>query len=66
MHKAIGAALLVGGLLLLFFGFQEYQSLQSEMKEFLTGSPTDRALWLMVGGAVAGVAGLVLLVRPGR
>ena len=31
MQKAIGAALLVAGVLLLFFGYSEYQSLQSEV-----------------------------------
>ncbi len=65
MQKAIGAALLVAGVLLLFFGYSEYQSLQSEVKEFFTGSPTDRALLMLIGGAISSVIGLVLVVRRG-
>lgn len=63
MKKAISAAILIGGLLLIFFGYQESQSLASEVDEFVTGSPTDEAMWMMIGGAVAAVLGLVGLTR---
>lgn len=63
MKKAISAALLIGGLLLLYFGYQESQALASEVEEFFTGSPSDRAMWMMIGGGVATVLGLVGLLR---
>ena len=63
MRKMISAALLVGGLLLLYFGYQEQQSLSSEIEELITGSPDSRAMWMMIGGAAAGVAGLVGLLK---
>ncbi len=63
MKKAIYAALLVGGLLLLYFGYQESQSFASEVEELFTGSPSDEAMWMMIGGAVAAVIGLVGLMR---
>lgn len=63
MKKAISAALLVGGLLLLYFGYQEYQSFASEVDEFFTGSPSDNSMYLLIGGAVASVAGLVGLLK---
>lgn len=63
MQKAISAALLIGGLFLLYFGYQEMQSLGSEMNEFFTGSPTDRSIWMLAGGAAATVAGIVGLSR---
>jgi hypothetical protein len=63
MRKAISAALLIGGLLLIFFGYQESQSLASEVDEFVTGSPTDSAMWMMIGGAVVAVFGLVGLLK---
>lgn len=63
MKKAISAALLIGGLLLLYFGYQESQSLASEVDEFFSGSPTGEAKWMMIGGAVAAVLGLVGLIR---
>ncbi len=58
MKKMISAALVIGGILLLYFGYQEYQSLQSEIEEALTGSPDSSALWMMIGGAAAVAAGL--------
>lgn len=63
MKKMISAGLLVGGLILLYFGFQEYQSLGSEVEEFVTGSPSTEAMWMLIGGAVAAVVGLVGLLR---
>jgi hypothetical protein len=59
----ISAGLLIGGLLLLYFGYQEYQSLSSEVNEFFTGSPDSQALWMLIGGAVAATAGLVGLLK---
>lgn len=59
MKKMISAALLIAGLLLLYFGYQEYQSVSSEVEEFLTGSPDSSALWMLVGGGAATAAGLV-------
>lgn len=66
MRKALGAALLVAGIVMLVFGFNEYQSLSSDIAELFTGSPTDRAIGLLVAGAAATAAGLVLLVRPAK
>jgi len=63
MRKMISAALLVGGLILLYFGYQEYSSLSSEVEEFVTGSPDSGAMWMMIGGAAAAVAGIVGLIR---
>jgi len=63
MKKMISAGLLIGGLILLYFGYQEYQSVSSEVNEFFTGSPDNQALWMMIGGAVAATAGLVGLLK---
>ena len=43
-------------------------SFGSDVSRFFTGSPTDRAVWLLIGGTVATVAGLsgVTLFRAGR
>lgn len=59
MKKMISAALIVGGILLLYFGYQEYQSLGSEVEEFITGSPDSGTMWMMIGGAAATIAGLI-------
>lgn len=61
-RTALGAALFVGGLVLVYFGYQESNALASEVTEVFTGSPSDGAMWKMVGGAVAAVLGGVLAV----
>jgi uncharacterized membrane protein YidH (DUF202 family) len=57
MNKAISLAVLAGGIVLLIFGIIEYQSTGSEISRFFTGSTTDRAMWLMVGGVILTVLG---------
>lgn len=63
MKKAVSTILLVTGLLLLYFGYNEYQSFQSEISELFTGSPTDKSMWMLIGGAAATIAGLSGLLR---
>jgi hypothetical protein len=63
MNKALSIALLAGGILLLVFGFNASNSFSSDVSRTFTGSPTDKSIWLLVGGAVAAIAGLVGLVR---
>ena len=63
MNKAFGVAMLVAGVLLLIFGFNESESAASEISRIFNNSPTDRAMWLLVGGGVASAVGLYLLVK---
>jgi len=63
MNKAVSLALLVVGIILLYFGYEASQSVGSEVSEAFTGEPTDNAIWFFVGGAVAAVIGLYGLVR---
>ncbi|HSG46604.1 MAG TPA: DUF3185 family protein [Longimicrobiales bacterium] len=64
-RAAIGIALLVGGAIALYFGFQESSSFASEVSEVVTGSPTDRSMRLLIGGGAAIAVGL-LLTLTGR
>lgn len=66
MRKALSAALLVAGILLLVFGVHAYNSVGSDISRLFTGTPTNHAVWLLVGGAIAAVAGLVGLVSTPR
>lgn len=66
MTKALFAALLVGGIILLVFGFQSQHSLGNQVSNFFTGAPTDKTMTLFVAGAVAAVAGLVGLLFSGK
>ena len=66
MNTAIGIALMAAGLLLVIFGFNESQSLSSDVSRVFTGSPTDRSMWMLIGGAVAAVLGIAMIFMGRR
>jgi hypothetical protein len=59
MNKAISLALLAGGIVLIVWGLNASDSVSSSFSRFFTGSPTDKSMWLLIGGVVASVVGLV-------
>jgi divalent metal cation (Fe/Co/Zn/Cd) transporter len=63
MHKAVALALLAGGILLIIFGVSAAQSFSSDISRFFTGSPTDKAIWMLLGGVVVSIVGVVGLWR---
>ncbi len=63
MYKAFSTALIVGGVVLAVFGFRASQSLGSDISRFFTGNPTDKAIWMLVGGIVLVTIGIVGLIR---
>ena len=66
MNKPLGIALLVVGGMLLIFGINESQSAASEISEFFNNSPTDRAIWFLIGGGVCAAVGLYLTLNKSR
>jgi uncharacterized membrane protein YidH (DUF202 family) len=66
MTKAISIALIVGGIVLLYFGGQAFNSVSSEVSRVFTGSPTNKAIMLLVGGVIATIAGLIGMAVSGR
>ena len=66
MYKAIFLALLVGGVALVIFGISAAQSLASDISRFFTNSPTDKAIWMLVGGIVVTVIGAMGLLRGSK
>jgi len=65
MKKVIGIALVVGGVIALVYVFKAKDSIESHLTQTFTGSPSNNAKWLIIGGAVASVAGvgMILLKR---
>ena len=57
MSKALSLALLVGDIILLVYGLNAGDSLASEAKEAVTGTPTDRSMILIILGAVGIIVG---------
>ncbi len=59
MDKTISLAILAGGILLLIFGVSASNSVSSDISRVFTDAPTDKAIWMLVGGAVVTIIGLV-------
>jgi hypothetical protein len=63
MNKLISLALVAGGIFFIVVGISATNSFSSDVSRFFTGSPTDKAVWMLIGGIVAALAGLTMLWR---
>lgn len=61
-NKILALVLIVVGLILLFFAYQQSQSLGDQVTEAFTGRFTDSTTWFMILGAASAVAGAGLLL----
>jgi hypothetical protein len=66
MNKGLAIALLVGGLVLAIFGISASESFSSDVSRFFSGKPTDKAMWMLIGGAVAVAVGMFGLMRRAK
>ena len=62
----VSMALLVGGIILIIYGMSASDSIGSGFSRFFTGSPTDKTMWLLIGGIAAAAAGLVGVLRGSK
>lgn len=66
MNRIVGIALVAVGVVLIVMGLNAEDSFASRVSKFFTGSPTDRTIWLMIGGVVALVVGGVAAAMPAK
>ena len=66
MNKIVSLALLVGGVVLIIVGVNATNSFSSDVSRFFTGSPTNKAVWMLIGGSVAAIVGLAGTLRGGK
>ena len=66
MNKAISIALIAGGIVLIVLGVNATKSFGSDVSRFFTGSPTDKAIWMLIGGIVATAVGLFGTTRGSK
>jgi Protein of unknown function (DUF3185) len=62
MKQFIGVAFLAVGIILLCLAYNSYHSAASDVSRVVTGTSTDKTLWLVVGGVLGtliGVGGLL-------
>jgi hypothetical protein len=63
MNRILSLSFLIGGIILLAYGVSASDSVSSGFSRLFTGAPTDKTIWLMIGGAAAivmGASGLLL------
>ena len=58
MNKGASIALLIVGIVLIVWGINASDSFSSGISRFFTGSPTDKAVWMFLGGIVLSIVGL--------
>ena len=63
MKKGISVALLAVGAVLIIWGISASESFSSDVSRFFTGSPTDKTVWLLIGGIVTAIVGGFGLLR---
>lgn len=66
MNRAVGAALVAVGVILVIYGISASESFSSDVSRFFTGSPTDKTIWLFAGGVAALIIGLVLMFQRSK
>jgi hypothetical protein len=64
MNKGIGIALIVIGVILFIYGINASDSAGSGISRIFTGAPTNKTLWLLLGGIGSAIVGAVLTFRP--
>ena len=66
MNKPLSLVFLVTGIILIIYGVSASESIGSDFSRFFTGSPTDRTIWFLIGGAVATAVGLTGVMRSSK
>lgn len=57
-NQILSIASIIGGVLFIVFGISAADSFGSDVSEFFTGAPTDKAIWMLIVGVVLLVIGL--------
>jgi len=63
MNTLLSLVFLVGGVVLAIYGATAPKSLRDDIPRFVSGPPSSRPVWLLIGGAAGTLAGLVGLLH---
>ena len=66
MNRILSVVLLAGGIVLIVYGVSASNSIASDFSRFFHGSPTDKSVWLLVGGVLATAIGAGGLIRKSK
>ena len=66
MNRTVSIIVLIAGIALLIFGISAADSVSSDLSRLFTGSPSGKAIWLLISGSVISVVGATGLLRGAR
>jgi len=66
MNKPLSIAFLAAGIVLIIFGINATHAFASQVSRFFSGSPTNKAIWMLIGGIMAAILGVFGLMRPSK
>jgi len=66
MNKIVGIICLAAGIVLLAWGHNVAQAVNSQVKNIFTGEPTDKAMYLYIGGGILCALGVFRLFPRGK
>jgi hypothetical protein len=66
MNKLLSVTLLIGGIALIVIGINATNSFNSDVSRFFTGSATEKAIWMLIGGILAAIIGLAGTMRGAK
>ena len=58
MGRSLSIAFFVVGIVLIVMGMSALDSFSSDISRFFTGSPTNKAVWLLIGGIILTIVGM--------
>jgi hypothetical protein len=63
MDRLASMLILIGGVVMVVYGASSPKRLRDELPQADTGVPADNPYWLVIGGAIGTLAGLVGLLH---
>jgi len=66
MNRIISLAILIGGIVLIVYGVKATHSVGSDFARLFSGSPTEKSIWLLIGGCVVSAIGAGGLLRGSK
>lgn len=64
MNRIVGIAILLVGIVLIVWGVNASESVGSAFSRLFTGAPTDKSIFLLVGGVLIAATGVGALFYP--
>jgi len=64
MNRVLGFIIIAAGVAFIIYGIRASESFSSDLSRFFTGSPTDKTIWLTLGGiALTGLGLAAVFVK---